>query len=776
MRVVLAEKPSVARDLAEVLGASRRNQGYLEGNDWAVTWALGHLVELCEPHEYNPAWRQWRVEDLPLLPETFSLRPRGDQGARDQLKVVTRLMKDAEEIICATDAGREGELIFRYIQQWAKAGHKPFKRMWIQSLTRDAIRKGFATLREGHEFDPLYQAARCRSEADWIIGLNATRYHTAKYGSRGTLWSVGRVQTPVLALIVERDLEIDNFKPEPYWRVITTYRDTRFLQPKVKFDNEEKARELVERLRPHPLVVLDIAQKQQRIPPPQLYDLSSLQQDMNTWFGFTAEQTLGAAQNLYEAKHLTYPRTDSRHIGEEIAGELPDLLRALPADYQPFVQQLNLEKLSLGKRIVDDAKVTDHHAILPTTECPRNLQNMEAKVYAAVTRRLLAALFPPCLKDITTVDAEIDKEPFQAKGTVVADWGWQALYPHMQKKKEKKADDEDPDQEMPPMEKGESGPHEPDLLAKTTRPPKRYSEASLLKRMETAGRLVDDDALREAMKQRGLGTPATRAAIIETLIGRKYILRQKKNLVSTESGRHLLRLIQDPSLTSAELTGDWEAKLKDIELGKGDPDAFMRGIREHALTLVSSKDNAGSGGLGACPKCGAPVIEGNRGYGCSQWKSGCDFVLWKDTLGAEINPGLASEMLDLGHTLKPVAVRTDDQPGLAVLHLQSDGAVTAEAVKTQKAAKGQKALGTCPLCGGDIIPGKKAYGCSNWQQGCSFVIWKTIAKKNITQAIVKEILEKGITDPISDFTSKAGKPFTAKLKLEKGNVVMDFQR
>ena len=304
MRLVLAEKPSVARDLAQVLGATRKTQGYLEGNDWAVTWALGHLVELREPHEYNPAWRQWRVDTLPMIPEAFALRPRGDKGAKDQLNVIVRLMKAAEEIVCATDAGREGELIFRYILQWAKAGHKPFKRLWIQSLTPDAIRKGFQQLRDGHSLDPLYQAARCRSEADWIIGINATRYYTAKYGSRGILWSVGRVQTPLLALIVERDLEIDNFKPEAYWRVVTTYRDTRFVQPKVKYDQEADARALVTRIAPHPLLVTSVTQKEQRVPAPQLYDLSSLQQDMNTWFGFTAEQTLDLAQNLYEATHL----------------------------------------------------------------------------------------------------------------------------------------------------------------------------------------------------------------------------------------------------------------------------------------------------------------------------------------------------------------------------------------------------------------------------------------------------------------------------------------
>ena len=455
------------------------------------------------------------------------------------------------------------------------------------------------------------------------------------------------------------------------------------------------------------------------------------------------------------------------------------MLRGLGNEYQPFVAALDLDNLRPGKRVVDDSKVTDHHAILPTTEIPRQLQGPQAKVYAAVTRRLLAALFPPCIKEITTVDAEVRDDqgtvPFQAKGTVIADPGWQALYPHMQKKKPAKADDEDPDQDMPPMEPGESGPHEPGVLAKSTQPPKRYTEASLLKRMETAGRLVDDDALREAMKQRGLGTPATRAAMIEILIARKYILRQKKNLVSTAAGRHLLHLVRDPSLRSAELTGDWEAKLKEIELGTGDPDAFMQGIHAHATELVKSAEDAGHGGLGPCPLCAAPVIEGKRGYGCSQWKSGCKFVLWKQSQGAEIDAGLARELLESGESLRPVPIHPENgAPTLATLKLTPDGTLHADVLKTTKADKGQRTLGTCPACGGDIIAGKKGYGCSNWKQGCTFIIWKTIAKKNITQAIVKELLENGITAPLDGFTSRAGKPFTARLKLVDHKVEMAF--
>jgi len=777
MKVVLAEKPSVARDLASVLGANQRKQGYLEGNGWAVTWAFGHLVELQEPGKYTPEWKRWDLEHLPMLPDAFALQPRGDEGAKTQLQTVKKLFREAEGIVCATDAGREGELIFRNIQIWAKEVKKPFRRLWLQSLTPEAIKEGFAALRPGSDFDPLYQAARCRSEADWIIGLNATRFHTVRYGSRNQLWSVGRVQTPVLALLAERDREIDSFVPEPFWVLITRYRETKFTQPKKKFGKEEDAHERLEAIRNHPLVVESVEKKLKKIPPPQLYDLSSLQQDMNTWFAYTAEETLQAAQELYEAKKLTYPRTDSRHIGKEEAAGLPALLASLPEEYQSFVTQLDLKALKPGKRVVDDSKVTDHHAILPTSVSPGGLSGRQEKVYAAVVRRLLAALFPPCLQDVTTVKARVEEELFQARGAVVRDWGWQGLYPHLQKKKtQADGDQEDDNQMMPVMEEGESGPHEPEVISRMTKPPKRFTEATLLKRMETAGKLVDDEDMREAMKQRGLGTPATRAAIIETLIARKYVRRQKKQLLSTEAGRHLLTLIRDPRLLSAELTGDWEARLKEIESGKGDPEAFMEGIKEHARELVVSRTlTAEEGGLGPCPLCEGAVIEGRTDFGCSQWKQGCSFVITRDAAGATLDKALVRELLDLGHTLQAVPIKQEDgTPGLAMLHLSKNGEITAKAVKSGKKANGDKSLGTCPVCGGDVVVKPKLYVCVNESKGCPLRIWKTMAKRTITQAMVKQLLTEGITEPITDFTSKAGKPFTARLALKEGQVEMVF--
>lgn len=771
MKVVVAEKPSVARELAAVLGVKQQKQGYLEGRELQVTWAFGHLVELQEPHAYQADWRQWRLEDLPLLPDRFQLQPRGDSGAQQQLKVIQALLTKADELICATDAGREGELIFRYLVQWCQAEDKPFQRLWLQSLTTDSIRKGFASLRDGHAFDALFSAARCRSEADWIIGLNATRYTTVKFGSRNQLWSVGRVQTPVLALLAERDVEIEGFTPEPYWVVVTRYRDTRFSQPGKKFNQEEKAQQVVENIREAPLEITDVQEKSKKVPPPQLYDLSSLQQEMNTWFSYTADETLQTAQELYEAKILTYPRTDSRHIGTGEAEALPALLRSLPDSYADYVQQLDLDALRPGKRVVDDSKVTDHHAILPTETPPTRLSGRQEKVYAAVVRRLLAALFPVCEEAVTTVKAVAGETPFQAKGTVIVDPGWRALYPHLLKKKPGK-EEEDGQQQMPTFEVGESGPHTPEVLKKSTKPPKRYTEASLLKRMETAGRLVDDEEMRDAMKQRGLGTPATRAAIIETLISRGYIRRQKKQLLSTENGRHLLSLVQDPSLKSAELTGDWEAKLKDIEQGKGEPDTFMAEIREHARQLVHPSNEKG---LGPCPTCGAPIIEGKKGFGCSAWKSGCKTVFWKQQPGFVLTEPRIRELLDLGHTLNPVPCQDPEKgPGLVKLTLSQDATLQTTPVKGKPVPKGKKALTDCSLCGGRVFSSDRGYVCSNGKLGCPLFISKVIAKKNITQEMMKELVSTGTTGKLEGFTSRAGKPFSARLILQEGRAVFDF--
>jgi len=556
VKVVLAEKPSVARDIAKHLGASKRANGWLEGNGWAVTWAFGHLVELQEPEDYTPDWKPWRVSNLPIIPEKFRLRPRGDAGALQQLDTVKKLFTDAEEIVCATDAGREGELIFRYILEWSGCLEKPFRRLWISSLTNEAIEKGFAKLQPGSDFDKLYAAARCRSEADWIVGLNATRFFTVEYGRRNLLLSLGRVQTPILAMIVGRDLEVERFVPEEFWEVHTKCRGAVFKHTTGKFTAQPVAQGVVEKITGQDLVITGVAKKNALAHPPSLYDLTTLQRDMNKRHGFTADQTLKLAQSLYEKKHLTYPRTDSSYLSSDIQPTIAPLLEKLRVVKPAEIAKLDLAALPFSKRIIDDKKVSDHHAIIPTHVLGGELDGDEAKLYDAVVTRLIAVFYPPCVRAITTVDAVSAEEPFRARGVVLVDPGWEALYGGDASEDEKDKDAAEAVQKLPDFQEGERNPHEPKLAQLKTSAPKRFNEASLLQLMETAGKIVTDETLKEALKEKGVGTPATRASIIEVLITRQYVERRKKNLVSTDSGRALISLVKDERLKSPELTGD----------------------------------------------------------------------------------------------------------------------------------------------------------------------------------------------------------------------------
>lgn len=778
MKVVLAEKPSVARDLARTLGAKQRHEGWLEGEGWAVTWALGHLVELKDPEEYDPSLHRWSLETLPILPEPFELRPRGDDGARKQLDVIVDLFKQADEIVCATDAGREGELIFRYIQRWSGCEDTPFKRLWISSMTPAAIREGFDRLADGHDYDGLYQAARCRSEADWIVGLNGTRFFTLLFEGHGTPWSVGRVQTPVLAMIVGRDLEIDRFKPETYWEVHTLYRGARFKHTEGKLAAEERAREILEKVQGEELHITALRQKEERIPPPLLYDLTNLQKDMNKRWGLTADRTLQAAQALYERQFITYPRTDSRHLTGDMAPKLPGLLTK-QADQRPEdVGRLDLAHLNVTRRIVDDKKVSDHHAIIPTEVLPSNLPPEQAKVYEAISTRFIAVFYPPCRKSVTTADAQSAGEPFRAVGRVVLDPGWQQLYPYLlkEKKNKKPGSDEEETQQMPPLEEGEHGPHEPAILEKQTKPPKRFTEASLLQGMETAGRQLDDDELKQAMKDKGLGTPATRAAIIETLLKRNYIQRQKKNLVSTLRGRYLVALVRDEQLKSPELTGEWEARLKSIERGRQDPGDFLRDVLAHTERILAQRAEGTDtkAELGPCPLCGAPVIEGRKDFGCSRWKEGCGYVLPREQHGVNLAPSQVRELLGAGALLHPVPLQLGDQKLFTRLKLGPEGAVLRDDVQASKEQAPPGALGPCPACGGWVVESPKAYGCAEWRSGCGFKIWKTMSGRNITKTAVKQVLAKGQSSVLKGFQSRAGNKFDAALKLEGDKVVFDF--
>ena len=784
MKVVLAEKPSVARDIAKHLNANSQGKGFYKNDEWTVTWAFGHMVELQEPEDYKPEWKPWRLSSLPIIPEDFQLRSRSDGSAHEQLMIIKGLFEAADEIICATDAGREGELIFRYILTWAQCESKPCRRLWISSLTTTAIAKGFKNLAPSSDYEGLYHAAKCRSEADWVVGLNATRFFTVEYGRRNLLLSLGRVQTPILAMIVNRDLEVEYFKPKDFWEVHTVCREATFKHTGGKFEDQEKAAAIVEKVTGEELVVQSVTKKNEKANPPQLYDLTSLQQDMNKRYGFTADQTLKLAQSLYESKHLTYPRTDSRYISTDIQPTIPPLLEALRRLKPDAIDQLDLGALKFNKRIVDDKKVSDHHAILPTEVLGDGLTGDERKLYGAVLVRVIAVFFPPCIKAVTVVDAVAAEEPFRARGKVLVDPGWQALYPKpkdakpepQKGSKAKGAKKEEAVQELPDFQEGESNPHEPSLPQFKTSAPKRFNEATLLSLMETAGKIVTDEALKEALKDKGVGTPATRASIIEVLIQRKYVERQKKNLVSTESGRGLISLIQDERLKSPELTGDWEFRLKQVERGEYDPAQFMAEVGDYTREILkgTSAKTVNVANLGPCPICHEPVIRGKSAYGCSAWKQGCKFVLPMVQWGLSIGPELAREIFAHKRSLTPHPIEVDGRKLFATLSLDKKGNLGYAEADVAKKETGQESLGACPTCGGDIVVGAKAYGCSNWRNGCKFVIWKTMAQREISQEEAQQLLSSGTTETLSGFKSKAGKDFDAKLKVVGGEAKFDF--
>lgn len=810
MKAVLAEKPSVAREIAQVLRAGARREGYFEGQGYQVTWAYGHLVTLKEPDEYDPAWKKWSLDALPILPERFELKTVDDKRSRQQFAIVRRVFQEADEIICATDAGREGELIFRYIQTLTGCAKKPFRRLWLSSLTAKAIRDAFDRLRPGRDYDNLYAAARCRSQADWIVGMNGTRYFTVRFGESGLLWSVGRVQTPVLAMIVRRDDQICTFRPEPFWELTTMYREAFFRFAGDRFSDEAAAQKVLDQVTGQPLGITKIEKRRERSQPPQLYDLTELQRDMNRRFGLSAAVTLQAAQALYEAKLITYPRTDSRYLSKDMQGEVPQILEQLRKLRPEEIERLQLDSLRFTGRIVNDAKVTDHHAILPTGKLPDGLAGPQARVFESIVTRLIAAFYPPCEKEVTTVEARSAEVPFRARGYRILDPGWTILEPRKPRKAANQNDDaEDDDQTLPAFTVGESGPHEPSIRRGETSPPKAYTENTLLGAMETAGRLVDEEALREALKERGLGTPATRAAIIETLLKRDYIRREKKNLTATDLGRYLIAAVQDPDLKSPEMTGQWESKLRQIEAGRLDPRRFMDEIADYTQRIVAVRqaDPVDDHHWGPCPRCGRPVIQGKQAFGCSGWREGCSFVLppqWQD------QPLDHDEIRCLLQRRSLLTPRPSPNGGDVVLTLTDTGCLSeiplpqarqrkggrtkaagskgrqwkssqdSDATKNQDQRRSRKAdappqkLGACPCCGADVVEQKKSYSCSRWREGCQLVIWKTIAGKRISLRLVQTLLKEGQTGVQKGFRSKAGKPFQARLKLVDGQVKFDF--
>jgi DNA topoisomerase-3 len=781
MRVILTEKPSVARDIARCLKINQRHDGYFSGKNVQITWAFGHLLELNEPNDYQPEWKRWTISDLPIIPEVFKLKTKEDAGAKKQLQIIKRLFNSASEIICATDAGREGELIFRYILTWTHCQQTPVKRLWISSMTDEAILQGFKNLRDGAHYESLYQAARCRSEADWIVGLNATRIYTLKYGGKGRLWTIGRVQTPVLAMIVQKDKEIALFVAHDFWELHTRYKEVDFTFTGGRFEQQHAAETLCAACEQKLFEITAVKSKQETLLPPLFFDLTTLQKEMSRRYGFTAEQTLGYAQQLYESKHITYPRTDSRYLSTDLKPTIKPLLNALRTLFNEPIAALDLTALTLTTRYFNDAKVADHHAIIPTRTLPaqRELTTPLGKVYEAIVIRFIAAFYPPCIKLITVVSGSVlDVDiPFRTQGTVIAQIGWQVLY--------KQGANEDKNERLlPAFVKGETGTQEPFISQGRTTPPKPYNEASVLSMMESAGKTCTDPELKEALREKGLGTPATRAAIIETLIKRGYIERQHKALLSTANGRYLLAIIRDERLISAAMTGDWEAKLKQIEGETYDAKQFMAEIVHFTQQLIegAKQPRFDVEHLGNCPRCQQPVIEGKKGYGCSAWKEGCTFVLWKTQWGVTLTRALVSELLRCFSTLQAQVVTIDGDSLLAYLTLtvQGDLGYQPSAVKSltplTQAIATTEVLALCPLCHSEVIETSKAFSCTQQANGCSLLIWKTIAHKKITLVMVKKLLKKGETGVLKGFKSNKGTAFSANLKLVDGKVVMDFSK
>ncbi len=682
MKVVVTEKPSVAKEISAFLGAKNRLDGYFEGNGFQVTWAFGHLVSLKEPEEYDPLLKKWSLATLPIVPANFELKLVNNPGVSKQFGVIKKLIKSSTEIIAATDAGREGELIFRYILSLAGAENKEFKRLWLTSLTDEAMKKAFDHLRPGSDFNNLYAAAKCRSESDWIVGLNATRNFTVRYGRGEILWSVGRVQTPVLALIVQKDDEIRSFVSEPFWELKTKYRNTIFKYKGDRFKVEAKALALLEEIKPHLFKVQKVEGKTEKVAPPFLYDLTDLQRDMNKRHGMSASETLEIAQSLYESKAISYPRTDSKFLGSDMKGEVPKILQQLTSIRQSEIAVLNLSSLPFSSRIINNQKTGEHHAIIPTGKIPGGLSPGSQKVFSAIVNRFIAVFYPSCIKSVTSVEGGCEKHSFQARGVQIVDPGWTSLYAKEADDAEKQKEE---DQELPLFVIGEEGPHDPFVKQGKTEPPRHFTEGTLLGAMETAGKFVEDELLKEALKQKGLGTPATRAAIIETLLKRGYIVREKKSVSATDLGRYLIALIQDPSLKSPELTGEWESKLKEIEQGEFQASMFMQEITNYIKDLINKSDSSrvNESIFGLCPRCRKPIIEGQKGFGCSGWRDGCGFVLWKEYKGVKLTLQQVRHLLQR----KVISGSISTSEGHFVLYLSEKGVLmelSLENIKTQK--------------------------------------------------------------------------------------------
>lgn len=679
MKVCIAEKPSVAKDIADVLGARTRRDGYYEGNDYCVTWVYGHLCELKEPHEYNERWKTWSLGTLPMIPQRFGIKLKEDKGIEKQFKTIEQLITRAECVINCGDAGQEGELIQRWVMQ--KAGCQcPVQRLWISSLTEESIREGFSNLKPQEDFNRLYLAGLTRAIGDWLLGMNATRLYTLRYGHDRQVLSIGRVQTPTLALIVNRQMEIENFVPEPYWELKTIYRDTTFSVVQGKFNSVEEGNKALESVTGKRFKVVDVTTKQSKEAPPRLFDLTSLQVECNKKFSFSADDTLQLIQGLYEKKVTTYPRVDTTYLSDDIYPKVPDILKALQQYVSLTTPLLQKSKLPKSKKVFDNSKVTDHHAIIPTNVKASNLTDRERMVYDLIARRFIAAFYPDCQVSNTTVLGDVDGIGFKVTGRQIISPGWRVVFG-----KEDSTDGNTENQILPVFTAGEEGDHQPSLAEKQTQPPKPYTEATLLRAMETAGKSVEDETLREALKENGIGRPSTRAAIIEILFKRRYIRKERKSLIATPTGVELIQTIRNELLKSVELTGQWENKLRRIERGDYQPSDFLTELKAMVNEIVINVLSDNTGSITStpaeeekkskrnksqsekqtktrksknatsqnrkepeirCPFCSkGSVVRGKNAYGCSDWKNGCTFRLPFEIYGSSLTNSQLSEII-----------------------------------------------------------------------------------------------------------------------------------
>lgn len=762
MKVCIAEKPSVAREIANVLGATTKKDGYFEGNGYAVTYTFGHLCTLLEPNDYKEHWKSWNLNNLPMLPEKFKTKVVDNGGIKKQFKIVKSLFDKASLVINCGDAGQEGELIQRWVLE--QAGYKgEVKRLWISSLTTEAIKEGFENLKPSEKYDNLYYAGFSRAIGDWLLGMNATRLYTIKHGGYKQVLSIGRVQTPTLAMVVNRFKEIENFKPTPFWELQTLYRETLFNCEEGRFTNKEDGETLANKVKESDFEIVSVEKKKGKEYAPKLFDLTGLQVYCNNKFGYSADETLKTVQKLYEQKVVTYPRVDTTFLPNDIYPKVKGILEKL-TNYQALTQPLLGKKIRKSTKVFNDKKVTDHHAIIPTgVQSPLSLH--EQKVYDIIVRRFIAVFYDDCSVDNTSVIGKAAEVTFKTTGKVITDKGWRIVFeiPGTEEK--------EPDL-LPPFKKGEKGPHEPSFLEKETKPPNMFTEASLLRAMETAGKQVEDEELRDLMKENGIGRPSTRANIIETLFKRKYIVRDKKKLVPTPTGIQLIDTIKNKILTSAELTGTWEKQLQEIEKGTYNAGTFIKNMKQmvdelvyevrlerdsaqisHVAQVEAQKSKKKTSGITTqnCPKCKTgTLLKGKTAYGCSEYKNGCSFLLPFKFQEKKLTKKQLFQLLEKGKTTTIKGFKTNEGKVDGTLSFNE----AFELILTPKASKAKKPTQTeepiCPKCKkGNIVKGKTAYGCSEYKNGCDFRctfddIRSKAAGKPLTKELVLSILNQAV--------------------------------